>query len=367
MNTSRRRVVLALGSSMLVPMVAAPAWSQTRSRADRAFEALSRRWLDRSMRYSPISATTIGDHRYDTRIDDVSAAGRDAALRFTRETLNALEAIDASQLSRANQVDALILGNSLRAQIWQTESLQSWAWNPLGYQSLAGGALYGLMAREFAPLPPRLQAATVRMEQLPALLAQARAELQPARVPAPHAATYAAQNPGLKSIVTDMIEPHKDVLNQRWRTRLETAIQRFNAAVDEHQTWITETLVPAAQADFRVGAQVFDQQLGLHAAIVALARRNSPPRRCRRDQRARGNVSRLQARARWPPARRQRLTRRRPSNNKPRSAQRLIWPPLNVPRARSRGGDATEGVEEARRFVMEHDLITLPEGPVRVI
>ena len=58
MTTSRRRVLLALGSSLLVPFIG-DAIAQPASRADRAFEALGRRWLDRSMRYSPISATTI--------------------------------------------------------------------------------------------------------------------------------------------------------------------------------------------------------------------------------------------------------------------------------------------------------------------
>ena len=59
MKTSRRRVVLALGSSMLVPLLAGGALAQPASRADRAFEALGRRWLDRSMRYSPIAATSF--------------------------------------------------------------------------------------------------------------------------------------------------------------------------------------------------------------------------------------------------------------------------------------------------------------------
>ena len=374
MISNRRRVILALGSTMLAPLAAAPAWAQSSSRADRAFEALGRRWLDRSMRYSPISATTIGDHRYDTRVDDVSASGREAALRFARETLAALEAIDASQLSRANQVDALILGNALRGQIWQTESLQSWAWNPLGYQSLAGGALYGLMAREFAPLPQRLQAATARMEQLPTLLAQARAELQPARVPAPHAATYAAQNLGLKSIVTDMIEPHKGALNQRWRTRLEAAIARFNAAVDEHQVWITETLVPAAQADFRVGAQVFDQQLG-YTLQSSLSRA---------DIRARADAAVVRVREEMYRVAKVALEggdlgRRYDGvgatqfpTPSPEEQQATIRAALDLAAAERPARErlveiATEGTEEARRFVMERDLITLPEGPVRVI
>ncbi|MBP6689733.1 MAG: DUF885 family protein, partial [Hyphomonadaceae bacterium] len=262
MKTSRRRVVLALGSTVLVPLMGADAFAQTPSRADRAFEALGRGWLDRSMRLSPVSATGTGDHRFDREIDDVSAAGRNAGLRFAHDTLRQLEAIDKTQLSRANQVDYAILGNSLRAGIWQTETWQTWAWNPLGYQGLAGGALYSLMAREFAPLPQRLESAIYRLEKMPRLLEQTRAALVPSRVPAPHAATYAAQNPGLKSIVTGMIEPHKGELSASKQQRLERAIAAFNAAVDEHQTWITETLVPAAQADFRAGAETFDTQLG---------------------------------------------------------------------------------------------------------
>ncbi|MBX9747599.1 MAG: DUF885 domain-containing protein, partial [Hyphomonadaceae bacterium] len=262
MKTTRRRVVLALGSSLLVPALGGDAFAQTPSRADRAFEALGRRYIDRGARLSPVSATGMGDHRFDDRVDDVSASGRAAGLRFSRETLRALERIDRTQLSRANQVDAMLLENALRGDIWRTETLQNWAWNPLGYQSVAGGALYSLMAREFAPLPERLESATARLEKIPRLLSQARAELQPARVPAPHAATYAAQNPGLKSIVTGMIEPHKGELSAAKRARLERAITAFNAAVDEHQAWITGTLVPAAQADFRVGAQTFDTQLG---------------------------------------------------------------------------------------------------------
>jgi uncharacterized protein (DUF885 family) len=374
MIIARRRALAALGSALLVPLLGGPAFAQTRSRADRAFEAVGRRWLDVSMRLSPISATTIGDHRFDARLDDVSATGRAANARFMRETLAAIEAIEASQLSRANQVDAAILANSLRAGVWQTETLQSWAWNPLGYQALAGGALYGLMAREFAPLPRRLAAATARLEQLPTLLAQARAELQPARVPAPHAETYAAQNPGLKSIVTDMIAPHAGLLSARKRARLEAAIVTFNAAVDEHQAWIEGTLAPAAQADFRAGAEAFDAQLAFtlqsslsraeirrraEAAVVGV---RAEMYRVARVALEGGNL-----RGGFDGAGEARFDL--PS---PQEQQTTIRAALDLAAAQRPARDqlvqiATDATEEARAFVIEHDLITLPEGPVRVI
>ncbi len=366
MKTSRRRVVLALGSSLLAPAFALPAWAQPSSRADHAFERIGRRWLDRSMRLSPISATTIGDHRFDTRVDDVSAQGRAAGLRFARATLGVIEAIDAAQLSRANQVDAALLVNSLRAQIWQTESLQNWAWNPLFYQALAGGALYGLMAREFGPPAQRLESATARMERLPRLLAQARAELAPARVPAPHAETYAAQNRGLKSIVTDMIEPHKGALNARKRARLEAAIATFNAAVDEHQAWIESTLIPAAHAEFRVGAEVFDTQLG-----YTLQSRLS-----RADIRARAEAAVTAVRQEMYRVAKLALADRAdapatPDNPTPDQQQAAIRA-LDLAAADRPARDrlvetATAGVEEAEAFLRERDAISLPDLPVRVI
>ena len=65
--------------------------------------------------------------------------------------------------------------NQLRGDIWSIETLQAWAGDPQGYSGLAGSAIYNLMAREFAPLPERLKSATARMEKLPAMFAQMRA------------------------------------------------------------------------------------------------------------------------------------------------------------------------------------------------
>lgn len=366
MKTSRRRVVAALGTTMLVPFIAGDALAQT-SRADRAFEALTRRWLNEGMRMSPVSATSIGDHRFDNDIDDVSAAGREAGLRFSREILSSLSGIDRNQLSRANQVDARLLENTLRAGIWQTEVNQSWAWNPLGYQSLAGGSLYSLMAREFAPMPRRLQNATARLEKLPRLLAQTRAELQPARIPTPHAVTYQAQNAGVKSIINDMILPQKDRLSGSRRTRLEAAAAAAISAIDEHQAWIDTTLVPAAHADFRCGAETFDTQLAF-TLQTNLTRQQIRQRADAAVARVREEMYRtakiaLAGQAGAPAT---------PDAPTPEQQQAAIRAALDLAAAQRAPRDqlvqvATGAVEEARAFVQARDLITLPEGPVRVI
>jgi hypothetical protein len=112
-----------------------------------------------------------------------------------------------AKLGRENQVDAAILRNQLQSDIWNAEVLQSGKWDPQVYNGIAGSAIYGLMAREFAPLPERLKSATARMEKLPQIFAQARENLDPARVPKIHAETVAKQNKGILSIVDTFITP----------------------------------------------------------------------------------------------------------------------------------------------------------------
>lgn len=255
---TRRGVAAALS---LLLIGARPAVAQTMTPADARFADLAKRFLEELLKSSPIRATTLGDHRFDHQLDDVSAAGRTRALAAARALLKEAEAIPARELSRENQVDLAVLKNALGFQIWSTEVLQDWAWDPQIYNDLAGSALYGLMAREFAPAPVRLRAATARMEALPQLLAQARRELQPARVPPTHAKTVARQNAGLMSIVDDMILPKAGELSPAEQARLKAAAEKLRTAAAEHQAWLDGTLVPQAKGDFRLGAKLYDEKL----------------------------------------------------------------------------------------------------------
>ncbi len=365
-HMSRRRLVALMGSAAVVSG-ANPAWGQTRSRADRAFESLSARWLEQSLAASPIQATQTGDHRFDRRIDDVSAAARAAALRRNQASLRRLEAINHAELSRANQVDASMLANELRSNIWSEQVGQSWAWNPLYYHNKVGDAVYGLMAREFAPVPTRLEAATARMRLLPQLFIEARRQLVLERVPAIHAETLGRQNAGLKSIVGELIEPKKDQLSGSKRAALDAAIATFNAAVDEHQRWIEGVLLPNAKGNFRIGAQQFDQKLALtlnsSLSRQEIRRRADAAVVSVREEMYRVSKRALAGRAGAPPT---------PDHPTPAQQQSAIRAALDIAAAERAPRDqlvpvATRAVEEATAFARSRDLITLPDAPVRVI
>jgi uncharacterized protein (DUF885 family) len=346
---------------------ATPATAADTQAADAKFADLSKRWLDGYLALSPVGATQTGDHRFDAEIDDYSDAGRAKALDFSKKMLAELEAMDLKALSRENQVDASVLRNQLRYDVWGWEQLQSWAWDPQVYNSIAGGALYTLVARDFAPWPERLKNATARMEKIPALFAQARANLDPKRVPLIHAQTVAKQNPGVISIVDDMMMAHANELSGDDRKRFDAAVAGLRNAVAEQQKWLDGTLVPNAKGDFRLGQKLYDEKLAFaldspmtRADIKARAEAELTRVRSEMYQIARGVLKDKRAAADMPEA---------PTHEQ---EQKTIEAALELAYAdRPARADVVETAKKelalATDFVKAHDLVTLPDSPVKVI
>ncbi len=346
-----------------------PAASQQAGDAavDAAFADLSKRALDIWMQLSPVSATQIGDHRYDSELDDLSAAGQQKTLAAYKALLGELDKIEVAKLGRENQVDAAILRNQLQSEIWNAEVLQSGKWDPQLYNGIAGSAIYGLMAREFAPLPERLKSATARMEKLPAIFAQARENLDPARVPKIHAETVAKQNKGILSIVDTFITPHIGELPQADQQRLQAAIDGLKKAVDEQQTWLDKTLVPNAKGDFRIGAGKYDQKLKF-ALNSSLSRQEIGERARAELKRVREDMYGIaQTVLKDKPG-----APEMPAQPTDEQQQKTIEAALELAYADKPArdkvvDDAKAALEQSTAFVREHDLMTLPDAPVDII
>ncbi|HDS1215860.1 TPA: DUF885 domain-containing protein [Stenotrophomonas maltophilia] len=346
-----------------------PAASQQAGDAavDAAFADLSKRALDTWMQLSPVSATQIGDHRYDSELDDLSAAGQQKTVAAYKALLGELDKIEVAKLGRENQVDAAILRNQLQSEIWNAEVLQSGKWDPQLYNGIAGSAIYGLMAREFAPLPERLKSATARMEKLPAIFAQARENLDPARVPKIHAETVAKQNKGILSIVDTFITPHIGELPQADQQRLQAAIDGLKKAVDEQQTWLDKTLVPNAKGDFRIGAEKYDQKLKF-ALSSSLSRQEIGDRARAELKRVREDMYGIaQTVLKDKPG-----APEMPAQPTDEQQQKAIEAALELAYADKPArdkvvDDAKAALEQSTAFVREHDLMTLPDAPVDII
>src|ERR1051326_8476411 len=63
-------------------------------------------YLDERFALRPIEATQLGDHRFDSRMEELTPAARAKWLEQTRKTLEELpKKVDYQKLSRAGQID----------------------------------------------------------------------------------------------------------------------------------------------------------------------------------------------------------------------------------------------------------------------
>ncbi len=358
---------LRLLSCLFFLLLSPALFAKQPSAENQQFRNLSLRYLKEFPALSPVSATQLGDHRFDGELDDVSSTGRARQLAFCKKFLEELQRLDRGKLSRANQVDYALLNHRLRKQIWEEETLQEWAWNPLVYTELSGGSIYGLMARNFAPPKDRLQNATARLNKLPKFLEQVRETLVPARVPRIHAETAIKQNKGLLSILDHMVRPQLKELSETERKELNQAMKLAEQAVEEHQAWLEKTLLPAAKGDFRLGPKLYDQKLGF--ALGTTLTRDDVRRLAERElQRVRAEMYELAKQVYG----KQHPYTRFPKTPTPEYKQAIIRAALemaatDVPPADGIVAAAKHSMKITTDFVRKKNLIRLPESPLDVI
>ena len=337
------------------------------SSADEIFEVVAERYLHELTSFSPVGATLIGDHSADDQLDQVDAAARDRNKDLYRKYLADLNEIEFDSLSSANQVDAEMLRAELRSSLWSLETLQQWAWDPLVYVHISGSAIYGLVARDFAPIEKRLVNIASRLAQMPRFLEQARASIQPERVPKIHAETAVQQNPGLLSIIETMVVPHIDALTPESQDRLNASIKIAQDAITEHQAWLEEELLPRAAGDFRIGAELFDTKLAF-----AL---NSPL--SRKDIKARAEDEYEAVRNAMYEIAKDVYAAQHPYTTFPDTPdeaykQTIVRAALEqayqqLPPRDGIVAIAKEQLQQATEFVVEHNIVTMPDDPVEII
>jgi uncharacterized protein (DUF885 family) len=360
-------VALSIGiAAIAVPAAAAQQTATVDAAEDARFRAFGDRIVDEYLKLDPITATQIGEHRYDALMTDVSATGRAARRAFFERSLAELARFGTSRLSREHQVDAILLKDQFDYALFSDQRLQDWAWDPLTYAGSAGTALFSLTSREFAPLPDRLRSAIGRLEALPTFLKQARDSLVPARVPLIHAQTAAKQNAGLNSLVDGLLA-QKGELPPADQARLERAATAAKAAVAEHQTWLDKTLVPNAKGNERLGAALYDEKLRL-ALNSSLSRQDIRVRAERElsDLRAKMYAvaaGMLKGEAGAPPA---------PANPTAEQQQAVIQAGLAKVYADAPPRDqvlpfARETLQNAIAFAKAKDLISFPQSNFSVI
>src|SRR4029078_2127938 len=177
---------------------------------DEQFQQIAHDYIEGYLAANPEDATELGDHRFDDKLTDYSAEARSQELARAQQTRQQLEAFnDLSQLTGANKVDVRLLKDNVDNEIFYIEELREWKWHPLVYNQSLANSIYLLVARDFAPAEQRIPNLRKRLEGIPAVIAQAKANLK--HSPKIYTETAVEQTQGAISLVREGLSP---LLNQ---------------------------------------------------------------------------------------------------------------------------------------------------------
>jgi uncharacterized protein (DUF885 family) len=225
---------------------------------DDAFQKIAHDYIDQYLQAHPEDATELGDHRFDGQLTDYSAEARAKNLAAQKEYRDKLTSIDGSKLTGTNNVDSRILKENIDYQIFRAEELKEPDWNPLVYMQSLANSLYLLIARDFAPPEQRIPNLRQRLEAIPRVIAQARANLQhPPRV---HTETAIEQTQGAINLVDEGLAPLLDRV-PKMKKDLAPLQEKTVAALKDYKKWLQNDLLPRSDGNFRLGAEKFRKKL----------------------------------------------------------------------------------------------------------
>jgi len=328
---------------------------------DNAFQKIAHDYIEQYLQANPEDATELGDHRFDGQLTNYSPEARAKELAAQKEFREKLGAIDGSQLTGANNVDFRILKENIDYQIFRAEELKDPDWNPLVYMQSLGNSLYLLVARDFASPEQRIPNLRERMEGIPRVIAQAKANLQ--RPPRVHTETAIEQIQGAINLAQEGLAPLLDRAPQL-KKELAPVQEKTAAALQDYKKWLQDNLLPRSDGNFRLGAEKYRKKL--HFALASDLSMEEIMKRAQADLRQTQTAIYETALPRYkkyfPNADAATL-----SDKHKVTAAVLDKLGEQHPDDATVVGYAKKVVTEATDFVKSHNLVTVPDAPLDVI
>jgi uncharacterized protein (DUF885 family) len=218
------------------------------------------RFLNDFLAETPVGATQLGDHRFDHRLGDHTAdALRRQEAQF-RQALMELGDMDTSSFGPDAVIDHAIVVRLVRSFLREIDPLRMHETSPGSYIDECLGGVFLVLARDFAPFPVRMKASLGRLREVPRVLAEAKQNLIPERVPpvwVEMALDSATQGRQLFTLLVPFL-----ALRTPWLfPQVAMAARRAAAAVDDYAAFLKTAVAPNARGDFAVGKSLFEEML----------------------------------------------------------------------------------------------------------
>ena len=236
---------------------------------DTRLEQRFRAYLEETFKARPMMATRLGDHRFDSQLDDLSPAARAANLERDRRALAELRStIQPSRLSANSQIDLEIFQRDLERSIYLQETFDPFRDDPRIWGEYLTESVYLLLTQSTLPKDQNLANALARMKLLPTVVEQARQSI--GAPPKVITETAIRQTKGAIDFYTDEVYEVAGV--PKGQEPLASATKPVIEAIKKHLGFLETEVLPRSQPDtWRIGKEKFAQKLDLEldAGITA--------------------------------------------------------------------------------------------------
>ncbi len=229
-------------------------------------EKLNDEFMASFFRFQPSAGTRAGFHRYDRFMESYDEARVRKQVALYGRYEKRLEALDTRGWSRWAKDDREMLLCFVRSRVFELQTQRTWRQNPDYYSSVLSDSTFLLMGRNFAPLEVRLAALTARERRMPALLEQARSNLEnPPRV---FTEIALEQLPDIIEFFRkDVPAAFVDVKDARLQAEFAQSNAGVVTALEAYQSWLRSDLLPRSHGDFRLGARNLRKKLAYEEMV----------------------------------------------------------------------------------------------------
>ena len=126
----------------------------------------------------PVYSSDAGLHTWDNRLTDYSGAKVAERAQHIRKLLEQVRAMATANWSKEDRIDWMVFRAQLEAPDFNNRILQSEMTDPQLYVSECSNGIFSLLKKEYDTPRNRAIAATARLKQMPAMLAQGERNLQ---------------------------------------------------------------------------------------------------------------------------------------------------------------------------------------------
>lgn len=235
--------------------------------ASRDFEDLSRSIMDEILSWDPSFATQLGWHKYDHEVMDPRQSALDRQRQRLSDFITTMEAFDAEGLSEDQELDRDLAVYLFRLRTFEITRLRIHEQMSIAEEEI-GRSLFFLFARDYLPLETRIEAMISRLEKTPLFLDRARTVLvKPCGMWNEIAAETGKRLPMFLNTIRQMGMARLE--NGDQMIRLSSAIEVALNSINSYEDWLVNDVLPRSRPISEIGATDYEEFMRLKEVGVS--------------------------------------------------------------------------------------------------